>query len=258
MEHERPLIVFLTDFGSDLYTGVMAGKILSINLNAQIVTLSNHVQPQNIKHGAFILKETFTYFPEGAIFLVVVDPGVGSQRKAVAIKYKGYYFVGPDNGIFYPLLEENEEKIIVELECKKKVSNTFHGRDIFAPAAARLSRTKDIMSLGKICSLKNKLTFYLSKDKGEGEVIFIDSFGNIITNLPGSVVKSFDCKYTIYTNDFEKEMEIMRYYSEGPDNEPFILIGSFNTLEIALKNGSASEMLPSITSGTRIKVRPEK
>ncbi|MFX1505450.1 MAG: S-adenosyl-l-methionine hydroxide adenosyltransferase family protein [Promethearchaeota archaeon] len=250
---QSPLIVFMTDFGNDPYVGVMKGQILQTNPSVKILSLSNHIQNHNIRQGAFILLKSFKFFPLNTIFLIVVDPGVGGPRKAVGAHINNYYFIGPDNGILYPIISEYEEASVVDLPIPKNVPYTFHGRDVFAPAVGILSQTYNLSDLGPPSVLKTSLNFHWNPNASSGEVIFIDHFGNIITNLPDSMNLKFNKEYLLTTKRIEFSASLKRSYYEGSDQNPFLLINSFNTLEIALQNRKASDLLD-ILSGDRIQI----
>ncbi|MFW9903382.1 MAG: S-adenosyl-l-methionine hydroxide adenosyltransferase family protein [Candidatus Thorarchaeota archaeon] len=254
---KSPLIALMTDFGNDPYVGIMKGQILQINPSVKILSLSNQIQNHDIRQGAFILLKSYKYFPFSTIFLIVVDPGVGGLRKAIGAQIENYYFIGPDNGILYPLISEFEEASIVDLPIPKNVSRTFHGRDIFAPAAATLSQTYSLTDLGSPSVIETPLYFYWDPKTSSGEVVFIDHFGNIITNLPESINLKINKEYLITTERMKFTAPLKRSYYEGSDQIPFLLISSFNTLEIALRNKKASDILD-INSGDRIQIHINK
>ena len=241
--YQSPLIVLMTDFGNDPYVGIMKGQILQINPSVKILSLSNHIQNHDIRQGAFILLKSYKYFPINTIFLIVVDPGVGGLRKAIGAQINNYYFVGPDNGILYPIISEFEEASIVDLPIPNNIPFTFHGRDVFAPAAANLSQTYSLTDLGPPSVLKTPLHFYWDPKTSSGEVIFIDYFGNIITNLPESMNLKLNEDYLVTTGRIKFTAPLKRSYYEGSDQNPFLLINSFNTLEITLRNKKASDVL---------------
>jgi hypothetical protein len=224
----------------------MKGIIYSMCTHAITVDLCNKVQPQNIREGAWILLKNYRYFPKGTIFLCVVDPGVGSERKAVAIKTKNYFFVGPDNGLLYPATEEEGIKKIIELSVED-ASLTFHGRDVFAKAAAQLEKGVSLEELGEKTNLNTKLEFHL---KGrEGEIVRIDHFGNIITNIPHNGRKG----YYVEHNNFKKKLKFYRTYAIAPAGKLFLIEGSSDTLEISIKNSSAVKKFKAKT-GDKIKI----
>lgn len=240
------MIVVLTDFGHSEYVGVMKGVIHSINEKSKIVDLSNLVSHYNIKEGAWILCRNYRHFPKNTVFLCIVDPGVGSSRQCLAIKTKNYFFVGPDNGLMYKAAVEDKIIAAVKLPVKN-ASMTFHGRDIFAKAAAQLEKGTKIELLGEKTNIKTKLDFHLSGR--EGEIVRIDNFGNIITNL-SSLNKS---SYKIKTKNFNLKLSFYRTYDLAPSSKPFLIKGSSGTLEISVKNSSASEKLM-LQTGDKIEI----
>ena len=187
------VIALLTDFGlGDIYVGAMKAVILKICPAARIIDITHAIQPQNVREAAFALMNCYPYFPKGTVFCVVVDPGVGSDRLAIAVKSGEYRFVGPDNGVLsYALARLGAEYEAVKLENPQyranRVSRTFHGRDIFAPAAAHLARQPDLFAslggaLDAIVSFPSPELRY-ARQRLIGEVMHIDHFGNIITSI---------------------------------------------------------------------------
>ena len=240
------MIAILTDFGYSEYLGVMKGVIYLINKDSKIVDLFNFVENQNIKEGAWILYKSYRYFPKNTVFLCVIDPGVGSKRQCLAVKTTNYYFVGPDNGLMYKAAAEDKIVSAVRLPLKN-ASMTFHGRDVFAKAAARLEKGAKIESLGEKTSIKTKLDFYV---KGrEGEIVRIDNFGNIITSL-SSLNKS---SYNVKTGNYSKELHFYNTYESAPANKLFLIKGSSGALEISIKNANASEKLK-LNIGDKIRI----
>lgn len=241
------MIAILSDFGNSEYLGVMKGVIYSTYHNAKIVDLYNNVNPQNIKEGAWILLNSYKYFPKNTIFLCVVDPGVGSRRNCIAIKTTNYYFVGPDNGLIYPATNKDGIKKIVKLSTKG-ASKTFHGRDVFAKNAALLEKGIRIEKIGKILNKIKPLDFYLKNRVGE--IVRIDNFGNIITNLKKLNKKQYQLNYK------NKKIRLNFYntYAEAPDNRLFLIEGSSNTLEISIKNKSAVDRLK-VKVGDRVEIK---
>lgn len=239
-------IALLTDFGQkDNYVGVMKGVILSINPNLNIVDISHGIVSHDIFEAGFILLKSFAYFPKGTVFLSIVDPGVGSRRRPIAIKTKNYYFVGPDNGSLSMAAEKDGVKQIVELQNSKyflkSVSATFHGRDIFSAAAAHLSRGVLISKMGKsITKIKSvKLVGAKIKDNSvDADIVYIDKFGNLVTNLKRSILSGKKFKAELNGKRIEK---LYSCYSKAKNNEPFFIEGSFSFLEISLKGRSAQE-----------------
>src|SRR5215203_3956586 len=187
----RPVIALLTDFGTrDHYAGTMKGVALGICPDATLVDVSHDLPPHDVVAGALELAASYRYFPSGTIFLVVVDPGVGSTRRGIAVESGDYKFVAPDNGVLTAVLEEQPAKRVVELTERKyarpTVSRTFEGRDRFAPAAAWLAKGIDLTALGRSAGSIHRLDIpqpHLAADRIDGEVLRVDRFGNLITNI---------------------------------------------------------------------------
>jgi len=245
----KKTIALLTDFGlADNYVGIMKAVILNINPNAIIVDISHAVPPQNIRQGALTLKSAYRFFPAGTIFLGVVDPGVGSKRNAVIIKTNKYIFVGPDNGIFSPVVEQEGHTTVYTITNDhyflKPVSNTFHGRDIFAPAAAHISKGVALAKFGR--RQKGYVQLPLSKpfvDRRskmvKGEVMDIDRFGNLITNIETKHLSS-----SSYVKIKKRVIpQVAKAYSHVKKGQLLAVIGSKGYLEIAVNEGSAQNRL---------------
>jgi S-adenosylmethionine hydrolase len=240
------MIVVLTDFGFSEYVGVMKGVIYRIHESAKIVDLCHDISPHNLIEASWILKSNCTYFPKGAIFCCVVDPGVGTERKALAVKTADYTFVAPDNGLLWETLKEQEIIETRMIPIHEDASRTFHGRDVFAKAAGNID-------LGRFDTLRpttdeiEKLELY--RNQRVGTVVRIDRFGNIITNLPSEGKTTYSaevcgrrCRMDFYPN-----------YDGAADDELFLIEGSYKTLEISLKNGNANGRLQ-IETGSRIEI----
>ena len=241
------VITLLTDFG-DMYPASMKGVILGIAPGAVIVDISHCVRPHNIRAGAFMLMACARYFPSGSVHIAVVDPGVGTQRRAIAARVESeggiHYFVGPDNGLLIPAARSIGKPDVYELTNKElfniDVSSTFHGRDIFAPVGARISCGMDISDAGRRISDFVDMDFGLGKKIDEtlaGRVIFIDDFGNIVTNIPSGIV---DYKPGDVLEIEEKHVVFQKSYGFCRQGEPLVLVGSHGYLEIAVNRGSAS------------------
>lgn len=242
-----PIVTLLTDFGTrDSFVGVMKGVILSICPQTQMVDLTHEVPPQAVMSGAFLLKSSIDYFPKGTVHLAVVDPGVGSTRKAVALKSMGHYFVGPDNGLFSAALKDWGIEQVVELTEKKyqlpNPSSTFHGRDIFAPAAAHLASGVPLSKLG--VRLNNWIWREIPKpfktNHGwTGQVLWIDRFGNLVTNLEKKhLPKPFRLKI-----GKTAVLTLAGHYAEAKKGTVMALIGSSGNLEISVNGGNAAQKL---------------
>lgn len=247
-------IALLTDFGtSDYYVGAMKGVILSIDSDAVIVDITHEIAPQDIASAGFILRACYKDFPVGTTFLCVVDPGVGSKRRAIVVQTNRYFFVGPDNGLFSFFLDENAAVHMIENEAyfRPPVSSTFHGRDIFAPIAAHLSKGVEPTEFGSRVDdavvLANSQPRQLDENTIEGRVIHIDRFGNLVTNIPSLVADRFS-EIDIAGTSIS---ELRQTYAEARRGEPFAIVGSAGFIEISVKNGSAAETL-NVGRGTPI------
>ncbi len=189
-----PIITLTTDFGNDdPFDGVMKGVILNICSKVKIVDLTHNISPQDIYQANFLLNSCYQYFPKKTIHVCVVDPGVGSLRKPILIETKNYYFIGPDNGLFTAILEKENIQNVYELTERKywlkKVSQTFHGRDIFAPVAGHLANGIKPRQFGRKFKKENLVTLLTNKPIKtkigyKGIIQYIDHFGNLITNIP--------------------------------------------------------------------------
>ena len=243
-------IALLTDFGlTDNFVGVMKGVILKINSRVRLVDITHQVAAHDIAEAAFLLKGSYKYFPRGTIFLVVVDPGVGSKRRPIIIRSKNYLFVGPDNGVLEPAACADGIREIVAIENKryflKPVSGTFHGRDIFAPVAAYLSKGQKPNVFGRLLdSLKQSGIPLPEVSKGtlKGEVVYIDRFGNLVTNIDEGLFKHFrrNKKFKIKIKDTKIDSLAGSYEAVRP-GKPLAIFGSFGSLEISVNKGRAEK-----------------
>ena len=235
-------VVLLTDFGDrDGFSGVLKGVILSINPFSLLVDLTHNVDSFDILGGALILKAHYRYFPKGSIFLGVVDPGVGTERKAIAVKTENYYFVGPMNGLFDLVLKEEKPLEVVELKNPKyrlrAVNNTFHGRDIFAPAAAYISKGIPLKELGK--EIKYQFLLDFPKAIGRpgrvvGKILYFDRFGNAVTNIP--------CRRFRYCLFRDFKAPFVENFLAGLKGKPNSICGSFGFVELFVPTGSFKEL----------------
>jgi S-adenosylmethionine hydrolase len=240
------MIVLLTDFGLGEYVGVMKGVIYRINNDAKIVDLCHDISAQSITEASWILKNNYKYFAEGVTFCCVVDPGVGTERKGLGVKTAKYNFVAPDNGLLWETVKEQEILDIRNIPIPEDASNTFHGRDVFAKSAANID-------LGHFDTIGTKIEeiekYELYLNGREGVVVRIDSFGNVITNLP----KEDKAAYSVKIEERSYQMNFHPNYHAAKDNELFLIEGSCRTLEISLKNGNANDRLH-IETGRRIEI----
>jgi hypothetical protein len=208
----------------------MKGVILGICPEARIVDLTHEVVPYQIPQAAFLLQQSWPYFPKGSIHVVVVDPGVGTARRPILVEAEGHYFIGPDNGVFsmVPFMEVRE--IIID---RPPASNTFHGRDIFAPAAAHLANGVTPVQIGTLVDEPTRLTF------DAGTVLHIDRFGNVITGFRAA---DFPARGAIQAGS-ETIHRRAATYADVPPGQLFLLEGSSGHIEIALNQGSAAQRL---------------
>jgi S-adenosylmethionine hydrolase len=273
------VITLTTDFGTgDAYVASMKGVILTINPKAVIVDICHSIEPQNVLQAAFILSTGYRYFPEGTIHLAVVDPGVGSQRKAVILKTPKAFFVAPDNGVLSYIIDEldtapdrpanhfssdpEKRRLGAGLEAVaitnpdfwlKPASNTFHGRDIFAPVAAHLSLGTATHRFGD--SLSHVYAFHIPRPSRDnrgsltGFVLYIDSFGNLITNIMKDDLPGERTTVAVGKQHIDS---ISQFYAEKEGLAA--IIGSSGYLEISLKNGNAAASL-NVRVGDKIKLK---
>ncbi len=231
------IITFLSDFEErDWFVGAVKGEILKINKHVSIVDITHKLVAHDIHSAAFVLKSVYKNFPRGTIHLVVVDPGVGSERKPIIVESDGYFFVGPDNGVFSYIY--NKDSKVYAIKEKKAVGSTFHARDIFGPAAAQLSKGRRPTSLGN--RLINYLKFEFPKIKKKnrriyGEVIYIDHFGNLITNIPNEIK-------IVKFHMANKRIVVKKCYGEGSMGKLIAVQGGCGYYEIASNRGNARKI----------------
>jgi S-adenosyl-L-methionine hydrolase (adenosine-forming) len=254
MRRPFPLAI-LTDFGyRDHYVGAMKGVIASIAPGANVIDISHGVIPQCTVAGAIALRESWRYFPRRTVFLAVVDPGVGTARAPIAIDTRaGARFVGPDNGLLWLAATQAGITRIVKLTSARhrltNVSATFHGRDIFAPAAAYLWRGTPISALGPALDPNSILPLDLprpieSPSKVRGEVIYVDGFGNLVTNIDRPTAERFGTRFRHKSLSVRIKrgaaMGILDAYGDAPKGAPLAIFGSFGLLEVAIRDGNAA------------------
>ena len=249
---QRLVITLTTDFGyKDPFVGIMKGVILNINPTANIVDLTHGIGPQNIMEAAFALEASFRYFPYKSINVAIVDPGVGSVRRPIIAATDHHYFVGPDNGIFTRVYALAESLHVIHVTSEHYFlpsrSSTFHGRDIFAPVAGWLSRGVDMLNFGEPITdfVKIPVPVPVSSSNNiiEGEIVYIDRFGNLTTNLHHMkidelVFKNADKKQGVLIKGHEAPLK--NFYSEAKDKGLYSLINSFGYLELFVNSGNAA------------------
>ncbi|MGZ3666088.1 MAG: SAM hydrolase/SAM-dependent halogenase family protein [Ktedonobacterales bacterium] len=255
-----PLIAMLTDFGTaDGYPGVMKGVILGIAPGTQIVDLTHDIPPQDVATAAWVLQTAWRYFPAGTIFLCVVDPGVGSDRRPVALRLGEHIFVGPDNGLFsYALAAAQDQQRVSPVQAVTldnpryrlpHVSATFHGRDIFAPAAAHLARGVPFASLGTPLDPTSLVTIAPPRPTWQGEtlighILHIDHFGNLITDIGPTLTAAAFSSPTLSLHLGEHIITARAHtFADGPAGAPFALRDSSGHLAVVVRNGSAGALL---------------
>ena len=240
------MIVLLTDFGPSEYVGVMKGVIYRVHKDAKIVDLCHDISPQSLIEASWILKNNYRYFPQGATICCVVDPGVGTQRKVLGVKTVDYTFVAPDNGLLWETLKEQQIIEMRVIPVPNDASHTFHGRDVFAGAAANID-------LGRFDALEpttdEMVKLELYRNERVGTVVRIDRFGNVITNLPSEGKTA----YSVEIQGRRHRMNFYPNYDVATNDELFLIEGSCKTLEVSLKNGNANERLH-VEIGSQIEI----
>ena len=243
-----PVITFLTDFGlQDGYVAAMKGVVLGIAPEARLVDITHLIPPQDIRWGSYILKSCYAEFPPGTIHVAVVDPGVGTHRRAIAVQTSRFIFVGPDNGLFSYVLEEEAFAEVSLLEnrslFRSAISPTFHGRDIFAPVAAHLAAGAPFQALGPAVApvVSPWVRPIIAASFLDGEVLGIDRFGNIVTNIQRKHLADWahESDFEIFLED-QKIPVLASTYADLPAGHPLALWGSSNHLEIAVNQGHAA------------------
>ncbi|WP_291999988.1 SAM-dependent chlorinase/fluorinase [Caldivirga sp.] len=242
------VITLLTDFGNgDYFVASMKGVILSIDPNVTIVDVTHDVPSFNILKAAFILWATYRYFPRGSIHVVVVDPGVGTNRRAIAVMSRNYYFIGPDNGVLTMAAEDDGVVEVREISNRRvmlsEVSSTFHGRDVFAPAAAYLGLV-DFKDYGPLISDYVKLTMPKPIERNgviEAQVIYVDKFGNVYTSVRrGMFNLNYGDSITVNAKGRGIRVRISKSYGYVNRGEALALFNSMGFLELAVNGGSFS------------------
>lgn len=242
----RP-IALLTDFGlRDHYVGVMKGAILSVNPDARIVDLTHEIDSQDIASAYFLLQNSYPYFPKRTIFVAVVDPGVGTERAVLGVETAKYLFLAPDNGLLGFLGRDEKIRRIVRMENAKyfrpSVSTTFHGRDVFAPVAAHLSRGVPLARMGPTIRAMQRIPVPTATSEAggmTGSVVSIDRFGNLITNIPGDRILPGG---TVRVGKAVIR-DLAQTYGNRKPGQVLAYIGSSGALEIAVNGGHAARRL---------------
>lgn len=244
---EPKLVTLLSDFGDkDPFVGIMKGVIFGINPNARVIDLSHGIPPQDLMAGALVLRHSAPYFPPGTIHVAVVDPGVGTERRPLLIEAEDRIFIGPDNGLLSLALEGKSPPHIIELSNDiyhlKPISATFHGRDIFAPVAAYFSLGIPPPDFGPALTDFQRLPWPKLKTSDhaiEGEIIYIDAFGNLVTNVEERALKGRRAERLIFSVGSLSIRGLAPNYSGADERGYVALVNSWGLLEIALYKGTA-------------------
>jgi S-adenosylmethionine hydrolase len=263
---DRPVITLTTDFGyEDAFAGVMKGVILKINPGAEIVDITHGIRPHDIREAAFTIGSSYRFFPDDTIHIVVVDPGVGSQRRPIMVLTEHHYFIGPDNGVFTHIYNAPHDILdVIHITAShyflSSHSPTFQGRDVFAPIAAYLSRGVGMLKFGEPITDYQKIDlpvpFVTPEGVLQGEVIHIDRFGNAITNITradmekiGNAAAGGELKILFR----ESEVPLKNFYSDAPAGSLCCLWNSSGYLELFTDRGSASSLY-NISPGEPVKI----
>lgn len=260
-----PTITLLTDFGTrDGYAGVMHGVIANIAPAARVVDLTHEVEPQAVTSAAFLLDAAAPYFPWGTIHVAVVDPGVGSERRIVCARSSRATYLAPDNGVLTRVLERDPPAHVVSVENREffleRISSTFHGRDIFAPVAAHLARGVDPRRLGPELDTLQALELPVARPEPDGrvvaEVIHVDRFGNLITNVPTADLGEVE---SLRVRDRQVAGPVRHAYADADPDALLMIGGSSGLLEVSVNGGSAAQALGARRGdGVVVRVRRER
>ena len=254
------IITLTTDFSmSDAYVGMMKGAILSVVPNVTIIDLAHDINPHDVFEAGFVLQTAYRFFPDGTVHLVVVDPGVGSVRRRIAMNCGEHFFVGPDNGVFSYMIRNSERCNAVEIAVPAPDRGlrgiTFEGRDIFAPAAARLASGVPLSEIGE--PAEELVTLDIPRPRVnevtiDGKIVYIDHFGNCVSNISAAEIERLDG--SVQTSVAGQSVGPLRTsYSDVPVGEPLAIINSLDHLEIAINQGNAESDL-NVKVGTPVRV----
>jgi S-adenosylmethionine hydrolase len=245
------LITLLTDFGwQDHFVGVMKGVIAGISPAARVVDVTHEVGAYQVGQARFLLGQSWPYFPKGTVHVCVVDPGVGTARRPMVVEAAGHVFVGPDNGVFTDVLGAKGAKARALTQAKwflSNVSQTFHGRDVFAPSAAHLANGARAAEAGPLIEdalrLSSGAPLRIGRRFWSGEVAHVDRFGNLITNLAAEEFLPLTVKGLVLKVGLTEVGKLVGSYSEAAEGEEVLIVGSSGNLEVALNQGSAAKKL---------------
>jgi S-adenosylmethionine hydrolase len=267
MKKKMCTLTLTTDFGlKDAFVGIMKGVILSIEPNVRIVDLTHDIERHNVEEALYTLTYVYDYFPPGTIHVVVVDPGVGTNRRPLLVQEENYLFLAPDNGVLSFLFDQKPELTVREITSqdyfRKPVSQTFHGRDIFAPVAAWLAQGVQPEKFGSVISDYTRLNIpqlLISEQRIRGEVIHVDRFGNLITNIKRRHVESLSAPSgeIVAESKGVQVRGLYTSYAENTSDQPGLIFNSFELLEIFCFKGSAQDKT-GLSRGNRIQVFEEE
>ena len=245
------LITFTTDFGlSDHFVGVMKGVVAGIAPAAQVIDISHDIAPYNVTEAAFVIAEAWPYFPKRTIHVIVVDPGVGSSRRPLLAEAGGHFFIAPDNGVLSMVFDAAPHKVRVISNPKfmrREVSRTFHGRDVFAPAAAHLAKGAQTAAYGKLIHDYIRAGIArpvrLGPASWRGTILKVDRFGNLITNFAASEFTGINARPFEMRAGTQRIKRLALTYAETEVDDLFVIVGSSGYLEIAANQTSAASLL---------------
>ncbi len=242
------IITLTTDFGlADHYVGVMKGVIATIHPEARVVDVSHDVASHSIAEGAFTVAQAYRYFPQGTVHVVVVDPGVGTERRPIIVDAGGHHFVAPDNGVLSQVYERETpsvRSVDVERYALKPTSQTFHGRDVFAPIAARLSKGTASEEFGEVISdfvrLAPTAPRLVEPGRWQGKVLHVDRFGNLVTSFTAKSLTGSESFRSLIAGGKEVD-SFAEAYALAPEGRPFVIAGSSGYLEVSINRASAAD-----------------
>lgn len=258
-----PIITLTTDFGlADSYVAAMKGVILRIAPQATVIDITHHIAPQDVAEAAYVLSTVLSYFTPDTVHVVVVDPGVGSARRPLAVRTTQATLVGPDNGVFTDVLQAHPEAVCVHLNRPDRwlaqVSATFHGRDLFSPVAAHLANGATLEQLGAPIDdpvLLPRRAPQRNKDGSlRGEIVHVDHFGNLISNIPGAWLAGGQWIVHVAGRDLAS---LKATYADAIPGEIIALVSSAGSVEIAVREGSAAQRLAAGLA-TSVELRPQR
>ena len=258
-----PIVTLTSDFGlRDYYVSAMKGVILRTAPSVRIVDLCHAIPPQSMESGAFVLQHAAREFPPSTVHCAVVDPGVGTARRALAFASRDHVWVGPDNGLLHFALQDADGSVYaIDPDRLKtgRLSATFHGRDLFAPAAAHLANGRNLSDIGEPISDPQYLLsapFQSRVDGVDGCVIHVDHFGNLVTNIPRSAIASLGEPLHVYVGTIPHAIELKRTYAEVSPNQLLALVGSADLVEISVNKGDARRRLDA-EYGTSVRIEKQ-